>query len=227
MIYLYHAASSPCPGPVIEAVRAALEQQGGNPSAVHRAGRKARAAVEEAREQVALALGARADEIIFTSGGTEANNLAILGTARALSHQGRHLVASTVEHPSVLNPLRQLAAQGWEITLVPVDDQGRVRPDELLQALRPDTVLVSIMHTQNETGTIQPVGELAPLVRRHGILFHCDASQGLAGSKVMIDQPELDLLTVSGHKLGAPKGTGALYRRRKTPLAPLVFGGGQ
>jgi cysteine desulfurase len=175
---------------------------------------------------VAALIGADPGEVLFTGSATEANNLAVLGVAAALQGRGRHLVTSAIEHPAVSAPMAHLYAQGWEVTTLPVDPTGQVAPADLFAALRPDTVLVSIMHSNNEVGTLQPVAELAALARARGVLFHTDAAQSVG--KVAVDMVTLgvDLLTIAGHKFYAPKGVGALFVRAGTPLAPILFGAG-
>jgi cysteine desulfurase len=225
-IYLDYNATTPVAPEVLEAMLPYLRDEFGNPSSTHPYGRRAKEAVERARAQVAALVGARAEEIFFTSGGTEANNLAIRGVAEARPER-RHLLTTTIEHPATERPCRHLERQGWTVSRAGVDAEGRVRVDEAAAALRKDTALVTVIHANNETGVLQPVRELAALAHGQGALVHTDAAQSVGKVPVDVDVLGADLLTVVGHKLYAPKGVGALYVRQGTVLKPFALGGGQ
>jgi cysteine desulfurase len=223
MIYLDHNATTPPDARVLDAMAPFLRGRFGNASSAHAVGRDARAAVERGRRAVAAAVGARPAEIVFTSGGTESNNLALFGIAAGGA--GAHLVVSPIEHSSVVASARELERRGAEITWLPVDGAGRVEASGLAAALRDDTVLVSVGWANNEIGTIQPIAELGAVCRARGVPFHVDAAQ--AFGKISVDVADVDLCTFSAHKLGAPVGAGALFVRRGVRLRPLLFGGGQ
>ena len=225
-IYLDHNATTPVHPDVADSLSAALREEFGNPSSVHHFGQRAKAVVDQARSAVAALIGADPSEIVFMSGGTESDNFAIRGTAEALERTGRrHLIASAIEHEAVLNTLKALARRGWETTLLPVGETGIVSPDDLRTALRDDTALVSVMHANNEIGTIQPIAELARIAHEQGALFHTDAVQ--SAGKIPIDVKVLgvDLLSISAHKYCGPKGIGAVWIRRGLRLLPLLTGG--
>jgi cysteine desulfurase len=227
-IYFDYNATTPLDPAVRAEVLPFLDEFWGNPSSVHHVGRKARALLDDARDRTAAFLGAKPSEIIFTSGGTEANNLAIFGTARALKAKGRHLVTSSVEHHAALQCFDYLEKnEGFTVTRLPVDTEGRVSVDSLKAALRPDTVLVSIMAANNEIGTIQPVSKLGALCRERNIVFHTDAVQWFGKeSFTQIDQFKADLISVCAHKFHGPKGAGLLFIRSPLHPDPILFGGG-
>jgi cysteine desulfurase len=232
-IYLDNSATTPVDPRVADAMARAVVENFGNASSVHGFGQQARAAVDRARREVAALIGARQNEIVFTSGGTEANNLAIRGLCEAAATYGRHVITSAIEHPSVAGVCTELEKRGWEVTRLPVYQNGIVRIDDLLNALRADTVLITVMLANNEIGTIQPVREIGKLVRekraagqRH-LWFHTDAVQAAGRLPLNVDELGCDLLTISAHKLYAPKGVGALYVRRGVRLQNQNVGGHQ
>jgi cysteine desulfurase len=226
-IYLDYNATTPLDPAVVEAMRPYLEEHFGNPSSGHAYGHKAKEAVDRAREQVAALLGCAPDEVVFTSGGSESDNQAIKGIAFAHRERGNHLITSQIEHPAVLNTCRYLEARhGFQVTYLPVDGDGLVDLAAVEAAITSQTILITIMHANNEVGTLEPIADIGRLARRHGITFHTDAAQSVGKVPVRVDDLGVDLLTIAGHKLYAPKGIGALYVRRGTTLDPLIHGAG-
>lgn len=224
-VYLDHSATTPVHPEVLEAMLPYYKEKFGNPSSIHEYGRVAKTALEEAREKVAKLFNCSPYEIYFTSGGTESDNLAIKGVAFANKKKGKHIITSSVEHHAVLESCKFLKKEGYEITYLPVDQWGLVDPDDLRKNIKDDTILVSIMHVNNETGTIQPIEELVRIAKEKGVYFHTDAVQ--SAGKIPIDVQELpiDLASISGHKIYGPKGVGAIYIRKGTRIIPLSHGG--
>jgi cysteine desulfurase len=225
-VYLDNNATTPVLPEVLEAMRPYFGERFGNASSIHHHGQETRAAVERARESVALLLGCRGSEIVFTSGGTEADNLAVFGLAGAsLPQSGDHVITSTVEHHAVLNACKHLAAKGCEVTYVPVDGRGLLDPADVKRALRPNTKLVTVMLANNETGVVQHVAEIGKIAAEADVYFHTDAVQAAGKIPIAVDEIGCDLLTISGHKIHGPQGVGALYIRKGTRLEPMFYGG--
>ena len=226
-VYMDNGATTRVTEPVMEAMQPYFCEIYGNPSSIHGFGRESRKAVEAARAQVAGAINADPREIYFTGCGTESDNWALRGAAYANIRKGRHIITTNFEHHAILHTCQQLEKEGFEVTYLPVDSDGLVSPAQLEAAIRPDTVLVSIMYANNEIGTIEPIPELAAVARAHGVLFHTDAVQAIGHVKIDVKAPQIDLLSVSGHKFHAPKGIGALYIRQGVKLQRLMQGGAQ
>ncbi|MFC1884791.1 cysteine desulfurase family protein [Thermodesulfobacteriota bacterium] len=224
-VYLDHASATPVKKEVLEAMIPYFDQHFGNPSTVYDMGTKIKQVIDEQREKVGGLIGAKGDQIIFTSSGAEANNLAIKGVAFAKQKKGNHIIISSVEHHSVLNTARFFERLDYEVTFLPTDEYGMVDPGKLAEAIRPETILVSVMHANNEIGTIEPIYELSEICREKGVLFHTDAVATVGNIPVDVNELGVDLLSLSGVSLGAPKGIGALYFREKLRLMPLIHGG--
>lgn len=226
-IYLDYAATTPVHPEVLKAMLPYFGDVFGNPSAIYSCGQEVRGAVEEARGKVADLINARSEEIIFTSGGTEADNLALIGIAYANEAKGNHIITAVVEHHAILETCRFLEKRGFKVSYLPVDEQGLVSPDELKRAITPKTVLISVALANNEIGTIQPLAELAAIAREAGVYLHTDAVQAVGRIPVDVSKLKVDLMSISAHKLYGPKGVGALYIRKGTKIAPIMHGGGQ
>lgn len=227
MIYLDHAATTPVRREVLEAMLPYFSEHWGNPSSIYAAGRRARQALDESRETIARAIGAKAREIVFTSGGTESDNLAVKGIAWAASARGRHIVTSSIEHHAVLHACQVLERSGFEVTYLPVDRWGRVDPDELAAAIGERTILVSIMAASNEVGTVQPIAEIGAICRQRRVALHTDAVQAAGTMPLDVNELGVDLLSLGAHKLYGPKGIGALFVRQGTQMLPQMQGGAQ
>ncbi|HOA70340.1 MAG: cysteine desulfurase NifS [Bacillota bacterium] len=225
LVYLDHSATTPVRPEVLAAMLPYFANKFGNASSVHRWGYEARQAINDAREKVASLIEASPNEILFTSGGTESDNLAIRGVAHSRKAKGKHLITSQIEHHAVLHTFEALQKEGFEVTFVPCDKYGLIDPDDIKRAIRKDTILISIMHGQNEVGTIEPIKDIGAIAREHGVLFHTDAVQSAGKVPIDVRDMNIDLLTVSSHKIYGPKGVGALYVRKGVRLVPQITGG--
>jgi len=225
MIYLDHNATTPLHPKVFDAMIPYLKEHFGNASSYYRIAREARAAIENARKKAAECIGAKPDEIVFTSGGTESDNLALRGAAHALRKKGNHIITSSIEHHAVLNTCKNLEKEGFNITFVPVDSNGLIDPDDIRKRITSETILMSVIAANNETGVIQPLSDIGAIAREKGIIFHTDAVQAVGKIPVQVETISADLLSFSGHKFYGPKGVGALYIRKDTPITPILTGG--
>jgi len=226
MIYLDHAATTPMRPEILDVMRTYFLERFGNPSSLHTYGLEARKAIEDAREQIAHSIGATPPEIVFTSGGTESDNMALRGVLRAGSGESDHIITSAIEHPAVLETCKFLERLGHEVTYVSVDVEGRINSSEVEEAIRDNTRLISIMHANNEIGSIQPIAEVGAIAASHGVYMHTDAVQSVGKIPVDVAALNVDMLSISSHKIYGPKGVGCLYVRKGTKLKPLIFGGG-
>ena len=226
-IYLDHAATSPIAPEVIDVMARAMAEESGNASSIHTVGRSARKALDDSRASLAAKVNAKPSEIIFTSGGTEADNMAIFGTAYARQKEGKHIITTAIEHHAVLHACEKLEKEGFTVTYLPVDKTGRIRAEQVKEALRDDTILVTIMYGNNEVGTIQPIAEIGAILKEHNATFHTDAVQAFGLEKMDVEAFQVDLLSVSAHKINGPKGIGFLYAKTGVKLTNILYGGSQ
>ena len=224
-IYLDHAASTPVHPDVAAEMVKVMTGHVGNASSIHAYGRDVKKLIQKARDRIAKVVDCLPEELVFTSGGTESDNLALFGVATAFAHQGRHIITTQAEHHAILHTCEQLEANGYEVTYLPVDQYGRVTPTQVVEAIREDTILISVMYANNETGTIQPIEEIGEIAKTHHVLFHVDAVQAVGLLPISCTQLPVDLMSFSSHKMNGPQGIGALYVRQKLQLTPLLFGG--
>ncbi|WP_304507224.1 cysteine desulfurase NifS [Anaerotignum sp.] len=226
-IYMDNAATTPVREEVFQTILPYFKDYYGNASSVYSIAKESKKALEKAREQVAKGIGAKTEEIYFTAGGSESDNMALRGVAEALRGKGNHIITTKIEHHAILHTCEYLEKNGYEVTYLPVDEFGKIRLEELEKSIRPETILISVMFANNEIGTIQPIAEIGRIAEKHGVVFHTDAVQAVGHVPINVDEMKIDLLSMSGHKLGAPKGIGAIYIRKGISIEPLIFGGAQ
>ncbi len=227
-IYLDNAATTPVRKEVLEEIMPYFSVEYGNASTSYSLGKNARKAIENARKQVAESLGAESEEIYFTAGGSESDNWALRGVAAALKDKGKHIITTNIEHHAILHTAEYLQKEkNFDVTYIPVDEYGLVNPNDIEKAIRSDTILISVMAANNEVGTIEPIAEIGKIARKHGVIFHTDAVQAVGHVPINVEDMSIDILSLSGHKLGAPKGVGAIYIRKGTKIFPLIYGGAQ
>ena len=227
MIYLDYNATTPIASEVAEAMMPFILEDFGNPSSAHPMGKRAKEALEKARGQISRMLGCDSNEIVFTSGGTESNNMVLKCVAWGLRNKGRHVITTKIEHPSIINTAIFLMEDGYDVTFLPVDSYGSLDPDEVKKSIQKDTILITVMHANNETGTIQPLTDISSIARQCGVLFHTDAAQSIGKIETKVNDIGVDFLTIAGHKIYAPKGVGAIYIKKGVEIEPFMHGGGQ
>jgi cysteine desulfurase len=227
LIYLDHAATTPIDPAVISHMEELNRAYYANPSSIHFMGQRSKVLLENCRKIIAASIGAKSGEIVFTSGGTEANNFALIGTARANKSRGNHIITSKVEHPAILETCRYLSENGFQVSYIDVDQDGLLNVEQFKQSICNETILVSLMMVNNETGCLLPIKEIADFIKEQKIIFHCDAIQGFGKLNIKVDELNVDLLSLSAHKIYGPKGCGALYVRQGTPIEKIMFGGSQ